>query len=270
MDHPPIIAAQQNSTENTWDTASSLMKKKSKWYVVAYIILSVVLVLYTIAYKTGTLAAIFGAVFIGFSIYAYFYSKLFDKIQEDFLKQFAQSIGFSFNPYGTKIEGHLFNYGVNRNVSNMLSGVYESIPTKIFQYEYTTPHKNISITHNYTVFEVTFLSDMPNIVLMPPMSEEPQNSDVTIFKNIEVGGNFHDYFRVYVPVGKEREAYQIFTPDVMAIFIDKAKGFKFEFIGTKLYIFVVGIISTRKQMQEMLDLSNYLAKLLSKNIGALD
>ena len=74
---------------------------------------------------------------------------------------------------------------------------------------------------------------------------------------------------IYVIVYYEQEAYQIFTPDVMADLIDRASEVSFEFTGNKLYIYATKVIEKREEMQSMFDLAEYLVGLFKKNTATI-
>lgn len=54
---------------------------------------------------------------------------------------------------------------------------------------------------------------------------------------LKLEGNFNDYFTLYVPKGYETDALYIFTPDLMARFIDNAGIYTAEIIDDRLYIY---------------------------------
>ena len=54
---------------------------------------------------------------------------------------------------------------------------------------------------------------------------------------MKLEGNFNDYFTLYAPKGYETDALYVFTPDLMARFIDYASIFSAEIIDKKLYIY---------------------------------
>ncbi|MFM9918343.1 hypothetical protein [Lacisediminihabitans sp. H27-G8] len=50
-------------------------------------------------------------------------------------------------------------------------------------------------------------------------------------------GDFGKYFRLYTPLGYERDALYIFTPDLMAVLIDEASDFDVEFVDTQVFFY---------------------------------
>lgn len=54
---------------------------------------------------------------------------------------------------------------------------------------------------------------------------------------LKLEGDFNDYFTLYVPTGYEADALYIFTPDLMARFIDNAGTYSAEIIDDRLYIY---------------------------------
>lgn len=148
-------------------------------------------------------------------------------------------------------------------------GTYQSMPMRIFSFKFVIGSGRSTQTLVYTVVEASVQSNLPDILLL---SKEHQNEVSDFFSGddtIDLEGDFNKYFKLRVPKGYEQEAYQIFTPDVMAALIDKEAGLSFEFIGNKLYIYATKVITKRAEFQAMFDLSEYLISLFKKNVGSI-
>lgn len=90
------------------------------------------------------------------------------------LKQFAQSMNFTYSPKGDQSlmnslsEFHLFSQGYSRRISNVLTGKFNLIPLTILDYRYTTGGGKSSHTWYQTVLVIE--SDklqLPRFVLRP-------------------------------------------------------------------------------------------------------
>ncbi|MFK4788287.1 hypothetical protein [Microbacterium sp. ZW T5_56] len=83
---------------------------------------------------------------------------------------------------------------------------------------------------------------LPNILLQAMPSGPrlgnaiavPTGIDPDQFLSLE--GDFDRYFRLYCPPGYERDALYLFTPDIMALFIDHAHGCSVEIIDNWLIV----------------------------------
>lgn len=83
---------------------------------------------------------------------------------------------------------------------------------------------------------------LPNILLQAMPSGPrignavavPAGIDPDQFLSLE--GDFDRYFRLYCPPGYERDALYLFTPDIMALFIDHAHGCSVEIIDNWLIV----------------------------------
>jgi hypothetical protein len=62
-------------------------------------------------------------------------------------------------------------------------------------------------------------------------------ADIQSSQFLSLEGDFDKYFKLYVPQGQERDALYIFTPDVMAQFIDGAYMFFCEIVEDQLYLY---------------------------------
>jgi len=198
----------------------------------------------------------------------FWYIAVYGKIKTEFTQEFGKSIGFTYekNASVQTASGKLFATGHSQILLDVLSGVYQKTPMRIFTLRFTIGYGKNSHTYSYTVFEAILNNTVPDILLF---SKAHMNAISDWFGNdetIELEGDFNKYFKLRVPKGYEQEAYQIFTPDVMADLIDKAQNVSFEFIGNRLYIYATKTIKKRVDMQSMFSLSEYLIGLFENEI----
>jgi hypothetical protein len=198
----------------------------------------------------------------------FWYIVVYGKIKTEFTQEFGKSIGFTYekNASAQTALGKLFGTGHSQILLDVLSGVYQKTPMRIFTLRFTVGYGKNSHTYSYTVFEAILNNTVPDILLF---SKAHMNAISDWFSNdetIELEGNFNKYFKLRVPKGYEQEAYQIFAPDVMADLIDKAQNVSFEFVGNRLYIYATKTITRRDDMQSIFSLSDYLTNLFDKNI----
>lgn len=78
-------------------------------------------------------------------------------------------------------------------------------------------------------------------------------------QRLELEGDFRKYFYFYCPSGYETDALYMFTPDVMALFIDEVKSFDAEIIDDWMMVyssfpFVAGDTATYDRLLRIADL----------------
>jgi len=253
----PIIENVEKSTNDY------IAQNRFKFFalLVLMVAISVAFVLYTHA-NAGYVAIFFliACLFI--------YSYVQSKIEHKFVQQFGASIGFDYAPTGdmSSVDGKLFKTGHGQKIYDVLSSVRNERDSRVYSFQFTIGYGKGSHTYNMTVFETTFQNEMPDIMLVSRGSVFSAGI-VQLFdksEHIELEGDFNNYFTLRVPKGYETEAYQIFTPDIMADLIDKAKELCFEFNAHKLYIYSSGSITTREKFQAIFDLADWLDDLFSR------
>ena len=201
-----------------------------------------------------------------FMVGGFGYGLLYLRIKSQFIKEFGKSIGFSYLKVApiSSVSGKLFSIGQARMIIDVLSGIYENISVRIFTYFFQEIGEH-SGRHFYTVFEASLLGTVPNIFLysnkQKGLNFDWNNDNSTIV----LEGDFNKYFTLCVPKGYEQEAYEIFTPDVMANLIDLANELNFEFIGNKLYIYKTQLVTKKSEIERIFNLSKYLINLFHKN-----
>jgi hypothetical protein len=201
------------------------------------------------------------------------YAIVFNKMTEYLMRQFADSLGYSYTSRGemTSVFGSLFTIGHRHSISHVLSGRKEDHPVRIFLYSYVVGQGKNSRTYRYTVFEKTFDCIVPHVLVHKP--ELFFSDDVPVFSNsvdITLEGNFNKYFSLAVEKDFEMEAYQIFTPDIMEELIETSKTFGFEFIQNRLYVYTPKFIGTRAELDTMFALSEKLCKKLEPVLHGME
>lgn len=249
-------------------STESYVLKNDKMYIVLYGILIVGTVYAVIAFQWNPVLIVIP---VSFAIGGYLHVKA--RLKRQFTQQFGASIGFTYTPTAdmSTVSGRLFSIGRAQRIYDVLSGTQNGRPTRIFSYQYTVGSGKSSHTEYSTVFETRFSNDMPDIVLTT--KQLGYAADMPPFgggERVELEGDFNKYFSLKVPKGYEQEAYEIFTPDIMATLIDRAKDLNFEFNGPTLYIYSDWLIMQRDRLQAMFDLAEYLEGLFQRSSRAVD
>jgi len=222
------------------------------------------------SYLADSLIWLFGWVALVIAGYGYIHNQ----VQIEFLKQFGASIGFAFTPTAAldTVSGKLFTLGHDLSIVNVLSGTNDGLPMRIFSYHCTVGYGKQSHHFVFTVFESTLSKSIPEIILNPAGVDYGAEtfSPFDSHTHVQLEGDFNGYFNLSVPKGFEMEAYQIFTPNVMADLIDKAANLNFEFSGNRLYVYQRKELGTTAEMQGMFDLVDYLLPLFERNLRGVD
>jgi hypothetical protein len=194
------------------------------------------------------------------SVYSYFKSQM----RRLFWHQIAEVISFTYqgkaDPSG--FEGIAFKEGHGRKMTDLLTGSYEGYPMRIYNYTATLGYGKGSYSANFTVFELTFGSTLPEILLNPISVEfvkygpgqTLQGFIASNMKSISLEGNFNDFFELYIPSNYDFEIREIFQPDLMAELIDKYRDYAIEINGEHLYVMASPAITTKSRFLATYDL----------------
>lgn len=190
------------------------------------------------------------------------------KVQHEFMQQFAAANGFSYSAGGWPegLDGSLFKIGHSQSAVDIVSGQFQNDPITLFTYTYVTGYGKSQQTHNYTIFKLQFDITLPDMLL----ENGGHSFGESLFDKItgsgkeliKLEGDFNKYFSLSIPKGYEVEALEIFTPDIMAELIDKAKNYSLEIVNSHLFIYDSGIVSTRQGLYNLYDLAQYFVEKL--------
>lgn len=145
---------------------------------------------------------------------------------------------------------------------DVLSGIYQGRPVRIFTYQVLISEGK-SVDWDYmTAFEMVSNAALPDLVLH---SNEVLNEAVSVrplfgegYELIQLEGDFNKYFQLYVKIGSQIDALQIFAPDTMALLIDQYSKFAIEFIGNHFYLYPGKLLENEAEFNQALQLVDHL------------
>jgi hypothetical protein len=194
------------------------------------------------------------------------YSHIQKKIRHEFMQQFAAANGFQYSQKGTTqgLDGRIFQIGSDRTVIDVITGTFGAYPISLFNYQYTIREGKSSHTFSFTVFELQCDTAMPDLFLKQTdrMFSNIFESLASPGEDIKLEGDFNKYFTLKIAKGYEVEALEVFTPEVMAALIDKARSFSMEIVNNHLFIYASSEIGSKSDMYNMYALAQYFTTTL--------
>lgn len=165
------------------------------------------------------------------------------------LDRFARANGMSYLPRvdGPGLPGMIFSLGNARHSTDLVRGERPRF-VEFANYRYTTGSGKNRTTHAWGYVAVRLDVPLPHIVLDAAGNNGifGTNLPTTFDKDQRLGleGDFDEYFALYCPAGYERDALYLFTPDIMARFIDNAAALDVEIVDDWLFLYAKRDFST--------------------------
>ncbi|MGF6822698.1 hypothetical protein M2317_001605 [Microbacterium sp. ZKA21] len=191
--------------------------------------------------------AIFGILFVGMGVFA-FVSHRRGRVARYRLSRFAAANNMSYedrvdNP---GLPGMIFQNGNARRATRLVRG-HSPRFVEFGNYQYTVKHGKSSTTYHWGYVAVKLDVPLPNIVLDAVGnngfgSNLPASFDKD--QHLSLEGDFDRYFTLYCPAGYEQDALYLFTPDIMARFIDSAAQLDVEIVDDWLFLYTQRQAST--------------------------
>lgn len=166
------------------------------------------------------------------------------------LGRFAHDNSWSYERESKQVlhQGMIFQIGHSRRVTNVISctGTDQVIGFELGEYTYTVGSGKNRRTYWWTYCCVELDRHVPHMVL------DAQHNNVRLFGRdlisnlpatfrkdqvISLEGDFDKYFTLYAPTEYKRDAYYIFTPDLMARLIDTSRAYDAEVIDNRIYFY---------------------------------
>jgi hypothetical protein len=159
------------------------------------------------------------------------------------LDRFAGANGMSFLPSleAPGLPGMIFGVGASRCSSDLVRGQRPRF-VEFANYQYTTGSGKNRTTHKWGYVAIKLDVPLPHIVLdatsnngLFGASNLPATFDDD--QRLRLEGDFDQHFSLYCPAGYEADALYLFTPDVMARFIDTAAALDVEIVDDWLFFY---------------------------------
>ncbi|MBD3943459.1 hypothetical protein IF188_17340 [Microbacterium sp. NEAU-LLC] len=165
------------------------------------------------------------------------------------LDGFARANGMSYVPqFGNPgLPGMIFSLGSARNATDLVRGDRPRF-VEFGNYAYTTGSGKNKTTHRWGYVAVKLDVPLPNIVLDATSNNSLFGSNLPASfdkdQRLSLEGDFDRYFDLYCPAGYETDALYLFTPDIMARFIDHAAALDVEIVDDWLFLYARRDFST--------------------------
>ncbi|MBT2473037.1 hypothetical protein J7E68_00155 [Microbacterium sp. ISL-103] len=164
------------------------------------------------------------------------------------LNRFAQANGMSYEGKVTApaLPGMIFSLGNARMSTDLVRGTRPRF-VEFGNYQYTVRRGKSSTTYRWGYVAVKLDVPLPNIVLDAKGNNGFGSNLPASFQKeqrLSLEGDFDQYFTLYCPEGYERDALYLFTPDIMARFIDNAAELDVEIVDDWVFLYTQRRVST--------------------------
>ena len=166
------------------------------------------------------------------------------------IAMFARANGMAYAGRidGPQLPGMIFQSGSDRHASDAVRGEQPRF-VEFANYQYTTGSGKSRTTHRWGYVAIKLDTPLPHIVLdalgnngLFGASNLPASFDPD--QRLSLEGDFDRYFQLSCPSGYERDALYLFTPDIMARFIDNAAALDVEIVDDWLFLYAKRDFST--------------------------
>lgn len=158
------------------------------------------------------------------------------------LERFAQANRMTYLPLSgdPPLPGMIFGVGSSRQATDVVRGDQPRF-VEFANYQYTTGSGKNRTTHKWGYVAVKLDVPLPNIVLDATGNNSFLGSNLPASfdrdQRLSLEGDFDKHFSLYCPEGYERDALYLFTPDIMARFVDNAAALDVEIVDDWLLLY---------------------------------
>jgi len=158
------------------------------------------------------------------------------------IARFAEANAMTFRPFvaDPPLPGMIFHRGDARMASQLVRGQHPRF-VEFGNYTYTTGSGKNKTTHSWGYVAVKLDVPLPNIVLDALGNNSLGSNLPSTFskdQRLSLEGDFDQHFTLYCPSGYEADALYLFTPDIMARFIDHAAQLDVEIVDDWMFLYM--------------------------------
>ncbi|MGB3732340.1 hypothetical protein [Microbacterium sp.] len=164
------------------------------------------------------------------------------------IARFAQANAMTYEHEIVKpaLPGMIFQLGDSRVASSLVRGHTPRF-VEFGNHRYTTGSGKNRTTHHWGYVAVKLDVPLPNIVLDALGNNTLGTNLPASFsrdQRLSLEGDFDQHFTLYCPKGYEADALYLFTPDIMARFIDNAAQLDVEIVDDWMFLYMRRAAST--------------------------
>lgn len=165
------------------------------------------------------------------------------------LDRFARANGMTWHPVSDNppLPGMVFGQGSARKATDVVRGARPRF-VEFGNYQYTTGSGKNRTTHHWGYVAVKLSTPLPHIVLDATSNNALFGSNLPASfdrdQRLSLEGDFDKHFALYCPTGYEADALYLFTPDIMARFIDHAAALDVEIVDDWMFLYAKRQFST--------------------------
>ncbi|GAA1654884.1 hypothetical protein [Microbacterium flavum] len=165
------------------------------------------------------------------------------------LGRFAQANGMTWYPEVATppLPGMIFGLGHSRRAIDILRGERPRL-VEFGNYSYKTGSGKNESTHRWGYVAVKLGTPLPHIVLDAVGNNSFLGSNLPAAfdrsQRLSLEGDFDRHFALFCPEGYERDALYLFTPDIMARFVDTAAALDVEIVDDWMFLYTQRQVST--------------------------
>ncbi|MEX8057070.1 hypothetical protein [Microbacterium sp. 16-032] len=166
------------------------------------------------------------------------------------LSLFASANGMTWHPgySNPRLPGIIFDLGRNQELHDVMRRT-KPRTLEVANYTYETGSGKNKQTHRWGYVALRLDTPLPHIVLDAVGNNGlfgGSNLPITFGRDqrLSLEGDFDQHFALYCPGGYERDALYLFTPDVMARFVDNAAALDVEIVDDWLFLYAKRDLAT--------------------------
>jgi len=167
------------------------------------------------------------------------------------LAEFARANSFSYSPRTERpwLPGMIFTReGQSSAYSTDIVTREGDSPATVANHTSIVGSGKNRTVHRWGYVAIRLPTPLPNIVLDAQKNNEWGRPALPVAlssgQRLSLEGDFDRHFALYSPAGYEADALYLFTPDIMARFIDNAASFDIEIVDDYLFLYAPGELST--------------------------
>lgn len=207
---------------------------------------------------------------IGPVLYGLFLGHRIQGYKTGLWEAFAQANGWPLDnstPIGELVPPSM-QFGHSPHFSPVIQAQLGPLSCDLFSYNTTVGEGKYSHTYYYTMARMPLPVLLPHMLLLSKKAGAELQRDLANKQDVQLEGDFEDYFKLQIEQGQQIDALTVITPDVMQTLVQYNQAEDIEILSADLY-FIMGLDNrSLARVQHLIESAAALSQQIMQNIAA--
>lgn len=174
---------------------------------------------------------------------------------KEIFEKFASmnNFGYRFEDSTPRSPGSIFEYGINRKATHIITGNFRDLPFAFYKYSYIIRGPRTARKSDLQIIELTLPRKAPHMVIYSLVDYAIKRANLKISfdrsQKLKLEGDIYQYFDLYASDKSGISALKAIAPDIIEVLMKYSAKCDVEIIDNKIYFYWPRIATTQQEYE---------------------